>query len=132
MTDLSNGTLFIYGLIILTALLIGIIQWVRRRYEVLAVLAIILSLLLPLVSFLYSINRPEGMNEIAYIWQQARGRSGIGVFLLLGYLYILFWIFFGPELKKLYTFISDKIKRIIRWWKNREQRQNKNKMKEEI
>lgn len=132
MTDLSNGTLLIYGLIIVAVLFIGIIQWVRRRFEVLAVLAIILSLLLPLVGFLYSINRPEGMNEIAYLWQQARGRNGIGVFLLLGHLYIFFWILFGPEFKRLVEFMAPKIKRIIQWFNNRRQKQNKNKMKEEI
>ncbi|WP_152654957.1 hypothetical protein [Oceanobacillus sp. CFH 90083] len=131
MTDLSNNTLLIYGLILIAALFIGIIQWVRRRYEVLAVLAIILSLLLPLVGFLYSINRPESMNEIAYIWQQARGRNGIGVFLLLGHLYILFWLLFGPEFKRLFAFLFHRGRKIIQWFKNRIQKQGKNKMKEE-
>jgi len=132
MTDLSNSTLLIYGLVISAALIIGIIQWVRRRFEVLAVLAIILSLLLPLAGFIYSINRPEGMNEIAYIWQQARGRSGIGVFLLLGHLYILFWVLFGAEFKRLYEFLFPKVKRMIQWVKNRIRKQDKNKMKEEM
>ncbi|MFD1065801.1 hypothetical protein [Oceanobacillus locisalsi] len=132
MTDLSTSTLLIYGFVMSAALLIGIIQWVRRRYEALAVTAIILSLLLPLVSFLYSINRPEGMDEIAYIWQQARGRSGMGVFLLLGHLYILFWCLFGPEFKRLFAFLVPKIKRMIQWFKNRKQKRNNNNMKEEM
>lgn len=130
MTDLSNNTLLIYGIILFVALFIGIIQWVRRRFEVLAVLGIILPLLLPLVGFLYSIHRPEGINEISYIWEQARGRSGIGVFLLLGHVYLFFWILFGSEFKRLFEFISHKIKRLIQWWKNRSQ--NKDNMKEEI
>ncbi|GIO21562.1 hypothetical protein [Oceanobacillus sp. J11TS1] len=130
MTDLSNGILFIYGFIILAALLAGIIQWIRRRFEVLAVLAIILTLILPLASFLYSVNRPEGMNEIVYILQQATGSNAIGILLLLGHLYILFWILYGPEYKRLYVFTSDKIKRIVQWWEQRKQKQNK--VKEEI
>ncbi|WP_080874006.1 hypothetical protein [Oceanobacillus timonensis] len=132
MTDLSTSTLLFYGLVILAALLVGVIQWVRRRFEVLAVTAIILSLLLPLVSFLYSINRPEAMNEIAYIWQQARERQGMGVFLLLGHLYILFWVLFGPEYKQLYAFLVPKLKRMIQWFKNRKQKRDNNNMKEGI
>lgn len=125
MTDMSHSMLFLYGFILFAALLIGIVQWIRRRYDIPAVLAIILSLLLPLAAFLYCIRRPEGMNEIVYIWKQTRSRSMIGSFLLLGHLYLLVWILFGIEFKRLYSFLSGKIKQVMQWWKQRKQKTEK-------
>ena len=54
-------------------------------------LAIILSLLIPIVSLLYSVGRTAGLNESTYLFTQLKAGDIWAVFLLACYLFLLVW-----------------------------------------
>jgi hypothetical protein len=93
METLPNWFWMIYYLIILLTLVSGIINWVRRIYSPLAAITIILSLLIPLVGFLYSIGRPEGVNEFEYVMAQFQMRNIWSAFIVFVHIYFIIWGF---------------------------------------
>ncbi|MGJ9459252.1 hypothetical protein [Oceanobacillus sp. CF4.6] len=93
METLPNWFWVLYYIIIFLTLVSGIINWVRQIYSPLAAVTIILSLLLPLVGFLYSIGRPEGVNEYEYVWAQFQTRNLWSVFIIFVHIYLIVWWF---------------------------------------
>ncbi|MFC4024600.1 hypothetical protein ACFOUV_12415 [Oceanobacillus longus] len=93
METLPNWFWILYYIIIFLTLVSGIINWVRQIYSPLAAVTIILSLLLPLVGFLYSIGRPEGVNEYEYVLAQFQTRNLWSVFIIFVHIYFILWWF---------------------------------------
>ncbi|MFS0752321.1 hypothetical protein [Oceanobacillus sp. 1P07AA] len=123
MIDIPIWLFVVYLIGITFALCISIINWIRREYEVVSVLGIILSLLLPLMTFLFSVERSEGTNEIVYIWNQLRGINGWAIFIFLGHLFLLVWLIIGMRMKRVYRWIKEINSQLqIKW----QQRDNEN------
>lgn len=93
METLPTWIWIIYYIILFLTLISGIINWVRRIYSPLAAITIILSLLIPLVGFLYSIGRPEGVNELEYVITQFQNRNLWSVFIIFVHIYFIGWGF---------------------------------------
>lgn len=119
MIDIPIWLFVFYLLGMLFVLCISIVNWIRREFEIVSVLGIIFSLLLPLMTFLFSIYRLEGTNEIVYIWNQLRGANGWAIFIVFGHLFLLVWMAVGIQMKKLYQWIKGLISQIQNNWKQR-------------
>lgn len=94
MLTLPKWFWIIYYIILFSTLISGVINWVRQRYSVLSAITIILSLLVPMVSFVYTVGRTEGLNEFQYLFAQLGSRDPWALFIVLGYLYLLVWWYF--------------------------------------
>lgn len=84
----------IYYIIVFLTLMSGVMNWVRQRYSALAAITIIFSLLVPTVSFVYTVGRTEGLNEFGYLFAQLKARNPWSLFIVLGYLYLVVWWYF--------------------------------------
>ncbi|WP_087973419.1 hypothetical protein [Oceanobacillus rekensis] len=117
METLPTWFWIIYYIIIFLTLVSGIINWVRRIYSPLAAITIILSLLTPLVGFLYSIGRPVGINEYEYVMAQFQMRNLWSVFIVFAHIYFIIWgfMFFNGwhYLKKLVPYRDMLVEKII-------------------
>ena len=82
-----------YYIFLILTLISGVINWVRQVYSPLAAITIIFSLLAPLVGFVYSIGRSEGLNEIQYVLEQFKTRDTLSVFIILVHVYFVVWWF---------------------------------------
>ncbi|BAC13019.1 hypothetical protein [Oceanobacillus iheyensis HTE831] len=119
MIDIPYFLFVIYLLGILFVLCISVVHWIRREFEILSSLGIILSLLLPLMTFLFSIYRLEGTNEIVYIWNQLRNANGWAIVIVFGHLFLLVWMIIGIQMKEVYQWTKGLISRIQNKWKQR-------------
>lgn len=119
MIDIPYFLFVIYLLGILFVLCISVVHWIRREFEILSSLGIILSLLLPLMTFLFSIYRLEGTNEIVYIWNQLRDANGWAIVIVFGHLFLLVWMIIGIQMKEVYQWTKGLISRIQKKWKQR-------------
>ncbi|MBT2599226.1 MULTISPECIES: hypothetical protein [unclassified Oceanobacillus] len=119
MIDIPILLFVVYLLGMLFVLCISIVNWIRREYEIVSVLGIVLSLLLPLMTFLFSVYRLEGTNEIVYIWNQLRGANGWAIFIVIGHLFLFVWMIIGMQVKELYQWIKGLISQIQNKWKQR-------------
>lgn len=84
----------IYGIILFFTLITGVINWIRQRYSALSAITIIFSLLVPIVSFVYTVGRAPGQNEFVYLFSQLQAKDPWALFIFLGYIYLLVWWFF--------------------------------------
>lgn len=91
MQTLPGWFWIIFYIFLCLSLISGTINWVRQRLSALSALTIILSLLVPIVSFVYSVGRTEGLNEFEYIFAQMKTGDLWAVFLIVGYVYLLVW-----------------------------------------
>ncbi|MFD1335040.1 hypothetical protein ACFQ4N_05620 [Oceanobacillus iheyensis] len=119
MIDIPYFLFVIYLLGILFVLCISVVHWIRRDFEILSSLGIILALLLPLMTFLFSIYRLEGTNEIVYIWNQLRNANGWAIVIVFGHLFLLVWMIIGIQMKEVYQWTKGLISRIQNKWKQR-------------
>lgn len=94
MQTLPGWFWIIYYIFLCLSLISGMINWVRQRLSALSALTIILSLLVPTVSFVYTVGRTMGLNEFEYIFAQMKTRDIWAIFLTAGYLYLLVWWYF--------------------------------------
>ncbi|WP_339228928.1 hypothetical protein NSQ77_03940 [Oceanobacillus sp. FSL K6-2867] len=89
-----------YYIFLILTLISGIINWVRQVYSPLAAMTIIFSLLTPLVGFVYSIGRTEGINELQYVLEQFKTRDMLSVFIILVHVYFGVWWFLFLDIWK--------------------------------
>ena len=78
-----------YVVFIAGTLLLAIVSNVRDRLIPFAYLSIILSITTPLIGFLYSIDRPEDVNELTYLFSQMWNGSLTAIFIFMSHLYLL-------------------------------------------
>lgn len=100
METLPTWFWFCYNLILLATLVGGIINWVRQVYSPMAAITIILSLLVPLVGFVYGVGRGEGLNEIQYVMTQLKERDIWALFIITAHIYFAVWWFLFLNLSK--------------------------------
>ena len=103
METLPQSFWVMYTIFFIVCLLMGIIYWVVQRYSVLAVIAIAMSLIIPLVAFIYFVQRPEGIHEYAYFKEQLKSGDNWATLLSVGYLYLIAW--FLLLLKDLFVYL---------------------------
>lgn len=106
-----------YSLVFLTSLVTSLIYWIKRKYSALAAIGLILSLLLPLVSLVYTAQRNIG-NELQYLKEQLVSWESLAIAIIIGYAFIVSWLIllFVKGMKKLYQvpFINKKLGPIFR------------------
>lgn len=99
-------------MLLFLTLVSGIINWVRQKYNALSALAIILSLLIPIVTLIYNAGRSTGLNESTYLFTQLKAGDIWAVFLLACYLFLLVWWYFFVS-----SFMSkDTVQRLAKLW----------------
>lgn len=89
-----------YYIFIFVTLISGIINWIKQVHTPMAAMIIILSLLTPLVGFVYSVGRTEGLNEFQYILQQIKGGNLWAIFISAAHLYFAVWWFIFLDIWK--------------------------------
>lgn len=92
METLPQSFWVMYTIFFIVCLLMGIIYWVVQRYSAFAVIAIVMSLIIPLVAFIYFVQRPEDIHEYAYLKEQLKSGDNWAKFLSIGYLYLMGWL----------------------------------------
>lgn len=91
---------FIYYLFLILTLITTSFSLIRKRNVLSSVINLILVITVPIVSLLNSIGRTEG-TELDYLISSISQGSLWAIFVLLGYLYMLFsWIQFFWRTKK--------------------------------
>lgn len=100
METLPNWFWICYYIFLLLTLVSGVINWVRQVYSPLAAMTIIFALLTPLVGFVYSIGRPEGLNEFQYVMEQFETRDMWSVYIILVHIYFVIWWFLFLDIWK--------------------------------
>ncbi|WP_085992861.1 hypothetical protein [Oceanobacillus senegalensis] len=105
MESLSGGFLIFFIVLLALILVSGLVYWVIRRFSGFAAPAIILPLLLPLVSLVYTAQRESG-NAFSYLKSQFAAADWVAVLLIIGYAYIATWFFVvvADLLVKLYRY----------------------------
>ncbi|RKQ33867.1 hypothetical protein [Oceanobacillus halophilus] len=91
MESMPAGFWVLYGIILSLVLISSIIYWVIRKFSPLAAIALIFSLLLPLISFVYTVQRTEG-SPYEYIMIQLQADHWLAIFIAVGYVYISIWL----------------------------------------
>jgi hypothetical protein len=113
----------IYIFIISITLAASIVYWIKQRFSALAVIAMILSLLIPLVAFIYTAQRETG-NGYEYMMEKVLTLDWLAILIIVGYIYITGWLIFviTEVLLKLYhvPLINEKVKPVFqkgkRFW----------------
>ncbi|MBP2076751.1 hypothetical protein [Oceanobacillus polygoni] len=100
METLPNWFWICYYIFLFLTLFSGVINWVRQVYSPLAAMTIIFALLTPLVGFVYSIGRPEGLNEFQYVMEQFETRDMWSVYIILVHIYFVIWWFLFLDIWK--------------------------------
>ncbi|MFU0788734.1 MAG: hypothetical protein ACFWT6_01975 [Virgibacillus proomii] len=89
LVSLPTSVWIIYVVFIAGTLLLAIVSNARDRLIPFAYLSIILSIATPLIGFLYSIGRPEEVNELTYLFSQMWNGSLTAIFIFMSHLYLL-------------------------------------------
>jgi hypothetical protein len=85
----------IYYLFLFLTLGTGILNVIRKRMLGLSVIAIILTITVPIISMLNSIGRAEGMNEYGHLVAQLQQGSIWSIYAVIGSLYLfVYWALF--------------------------------------
>ncbi|WP_164669771.1 hypothetical protein [Virgibacillus doumboii] len=91
METLPNWFWIIYCLLLLTTLITAIYSFAKKKMEGFSILAIVITVTVPVVSLINSIGRTEGMNEFEHLVSQLQQGAIWSVFVVLGYLFLLLW-----------------------------------------
>ncbi|RLL44937.1 hypothetical protein D8M04_08660 [Oceanobacillus piezotolerans] len=81
----------IYLIFLFMTLVSSILYWIFRRYSAFAAISIILSLLIPLIAFVFSVQRPDNFNEFDYYVKEIQQGNYWAIFLTVGYVYLIGW-----------------------------------------
>ncbi|AXI08636.1 hypothetical protein CUC15_06795 [Oceanobacillus zhaokaii] len=106
METLPNWFWIIYYIFLFFSLVTGLIGLVRQWLSTLSAFTISLSLLAPLVSFVYSIQRSSGVTELEYLIAQLKTGDLWAIFITVIFLYLIAWNLF------LLTYLIIKLSRI--------------------
>ena|SRR5688572_15834479 len=78
----------LYYLFLFLTLGIGISNVIRKKMLGMSVIAIVLTITVPIASMLNSMERAKGMNEIEHLFAQLQQGSIWSIYAVLGFLYI--------------------------------------------
>lgn len=88
---LPNWFWTIYHLFLLITFMTSIFSMIRGKMVVLSTLAMIFTITIPLIGFVNSIGREEGMNEFQYLAIQLQNGTIWSVISVLEYLFLFIW-----------------------------------------
>lgn len=78
-------------LFLLTTLGTTIFSFTKRKIKGLSIVAIAVTITIPLISLINSIGRAEGMNEFEHLVSQLQQGAIWSIFVIIGYLFLLVW-----------------------------------------
>lgn len=81
----------IYYLFLLATMGTAIYSMIRKKLIGLSIIAMILTISIPFISFLNSIERAAGLNEFEYLILQLQQGAIWSVYTMVGYLYLFVW-----------------------------------------
>ncbi|RDU38038.1 hypothetical protein DRW41_00215 [Neobacillus piezotolerans] len=85
----------IYFLFLFITLGTGILNVIRKRMLGLSILAIVLTITVPIISMFNSIGRAEGMNEFEHLITQLQQGAIWSIYSIIGFLYLFaYWTVF--------------------------------------
>ncbi|MGM8216608.1 hypothetical protein ACLIA0_13700 [Bacillaceae bacterium W0354] len=91
---LPNWFWGIYYSFFLITLVMAIFNIVKKRLINISIITVVLSFVIPIASFFYSIGRIKGLNELEYLIHNLQQGELWSIFITVLYLYIIFWWFF--------------------------------------
>lgn len=91
METLPNWFWIIYTIFLFLSLVTGLIGLVRQWLSTLSAFTIALSLLAPLVSFVYTIQRSNDVTEFGYLIAQLKIGNLWAIFITVIFLYLIAW-----------------------------------------
>lgn len=101
METLPNWFWILYYLLLLITLGTAIFSVVKRKMTNLSMVAIVFTIIIPIITLANSMGRVEGMNEFAHIVSQIQQGALWSMIAIIGYLFLLvWWILFLFKLKR--------------------------------
>ncbi|WP_316568776.1 hypothetical protein [Neobacillus sp. YIM B06451] len=92
---LPSWVWIIYYLFLFLTLGTGILNIFRKRMLGLSIIAIVLTITVPIISMLNSVGRAEGMNEFEHLVAQLQQGAIWSIYSIIGFLYlVVFWTVF--------------------------------------
>jgi hypothetical protein len=90
---LPSWVWLIYYLFLFLTLVIGTLNAIRKRMLGLSIIAISLTITVPIISMLNSIGRAEGINEIEHLFSQLQQGSIWSIYAVIGSIYLfVYWV----------------------------------------
>ncbi|PAV29764.1 hypothetical protein CIL05_10390 [Virgibacillus profundi] len=127
METLPGWFLIIFLMFLFLTFIISAICYARAVQTTISVIALILSLAIPLINLVFSAQRSGEMNGYEYLIAQLQDGNWWAILIIVGYVYLIVWwvlfinkqlirIQFYQRVIKLYKKLSDKT---VTYWKNR-------------
>ncbi|PEY99551.1 hypothetical protein CN326_23270 [Bacillus sp. AFS018417] len=89
----------VYYIFLLLAFVTALYSLFKKKEKWLSASVVLTTLLVPFVSLLYSIGRPEGKNEAEHLIDELKRGEPWSILVIVGYMLILFW-FIRPLINK--------------------------------
>ena len=83
---------FIYYLFLLVVFLIGINNVFKKRMYILSIIAIVLTIIVPITSIINSLFLDLGTNELTHLISELQAGAKWSIFAVLGYIYMVIYI----------------------------------------
>ncbi|MGG3451795.1 hypothetical protein [Domibacillus aminovorans] len=88
---IPNWVWMIYYLFLLATLGTAIFSVIRKQMIGLSIIAIVLTMTVPIISLINSIGRVKGLNEFEHLVTQLQQGSIWSIYAIVGFLYLLVW-----------------------------------------
>jgi hypothetical protein len=88
---LPNWVWIIYYLFLIVTLGTAIFSVIRKKMIRLSIIAIVLTMTVPIISLINSIGRAKGLNEFEHLVTQLQQGSIWSIYAIIGFLYLLVW-----------------------------------------
>ncbi|WP_243291787.1 hypothetical protein [Bacillus sp. FJAT-47783] len=88
---LPNWFWAIYYLFLFTTLGTAIFSFIKKKRNILSIVAIAFTVTIPIISLINSIGRPEGMHELEHLVSQLQQGAIWSIISIIGYLFLLVW-----------------------------------------
>lgn len=89
-----SSSIFIYLIFILLAFISGTVYWIRREFQVGAVLSFIFSLLAPLITVLVVAQRDTEIGVYDYIMEEVGAGNTWARLVVIIHIYLIIWVLF--------------------------------------
>lgn len=88
---LPNGVWIIYYSFLIVTLGTALLSVIRKKMISLSIIAIALTMTVPIIGLINSIGRAKGLNEFEHIVSQLQQGSIWSIYTFIGFLYLLIW-----------------------------------------
>lgn len=88
---ISNWVWMIYYSFLLVTLGTAIFSVIRKTMIGLSIIAIVLTMTVPIISLINSIGRAKGLNEFEHLVTQLQQGSIWSIYAIVGFLYLFVW-----------------------------------------